>query len=135
MDWITDQIAIGNFLDAKSDNLTQRVDSILCLIENCCDEDHDDLDVLCLPLLDGLGNNPRYLAAAVEYIDDMVSSGDRILVHCHAGRSRSVCVGARYFMEFEGFSQVEALALIKSKREIYLSNGIEEILNIQIDRY
>ena len=133
MNWITDQIAIGNFLDAKSDNLAQHVDGVLCLVENCCDKNHEELDVLCLPLVDGPGNNPRYIAAAIEYIDDMVSAGDRVLVHCHAGRSRSVCVVIRYLMEYEKLSQGQALALIQSKREIYLSNGIDEILNMGID--
>ena len=124
MDWITGQVAIGNFLDAQAENLSGTVDAVLCLLYKCCDVDHAELDILCLPLIDGPGNNPRYIAAAVGYINDMVSSGDRILVHCHAGRSRSVCVVAKYLMEYKGLSQREAVELIKSKREIYLSDGI-----------
>ena len=58
MDWITDQIAIGNFLDAQS--LPERSDAVLCLREDCCDG-RTDVDALCLPLIDGPGNDPTDL--------------------------------------------------------------------------
>lgn len=51
-----------------------------------------------------------------------------MLVHCHAGRSRSVAVVARYLIESQGMTQQAALVLIMQKREIYLSDGIEELL-------
>ena len=52
MDWITDQLAIGNFLDAQS--LPEGVGTVLCLRQDCCDG-CTDVDALCLPLLDGPG--------------------------------------------------------------------------------
>lgn len=129
MDWITDNIAIGNFVDAKQVK-TGEVDAILCLIDNCCTEDNDDFDIVVIPLVDAAGNSKRKFKDATDYIDDVVSSGEKILVHCHAGRSRSVCIVARYFMIKDRLTSVQALAKIEAKREIYLSPGIEEILKL-----
>lgn len=125
MDWITEQIAIGNFLDA-----TQRsgeVDAILCLKEHCCNVNRTDVDILCMPLVDGPGNNTRYIKEAICFIDDVVKAGDKILVHCHAGRSRSAVIVAQYFIEFRGMTRHSALEVISQKRVIYLSDGIDEI--------
>ncbi len=126
MDWITPQIAIGNFLDAQQ--VSDEVDAILCLKEECCDEGRTDIDVLAIPLIDGRGNDRRQIEEAVYYIQDVVAAGERTLVHCHAGRSRSVSIVARYLMAAEGLTSCQALEKIGSKREIYLSPGIEEVL-------
>jgi len=131
MDWITDQIAIGNFRDAR-EVTPEEVDAILCLREECCDDAQPELEILCLPLADGAGNHRHYLDEAVDFIDDVVSRGDRVLVHCHAGRSRSVCIVARYFIQKCGMTSPQALELISAKREIYLSPGIEEVLSMNI---
>ena len=128
MTWITDQIAIGNYIDAQ--NIANEVDAILCLKENCCDDERIDLEILTLPLIDGSGNNRRFFDDAVDFIDDVVFDGEKILVHCHAGRSRSVCIVARYFMIKYGMIREDALSTIESKRDVYLSPGIEEILII-----
>jgi protein-tyrosine phosphatase len=97
MDWITDSIAVGNYVDAR--NLKEgEVDAVLCLIKNCCNVDETKFDVEVIPLADATGNDRRLFNDCVDIIDDVVSSGDKILVHCHAGRSRSVCITARYFM-------------------------------------
>ena len=38
MDWVTENIAIGNFVEAVDVNLSTEVEAVLCLKENCCDE-------------------------------------------------------------------------------------------------
>ena len=129
MDWITSRIAIGNFIDAES-AIESELDAILCLKENCCDEKDERFLVSCVPLVDGAGNAKDMFDDAVDFIDDVVSDGERILVHCHAGRSRSVCIVARYLMTRKGMSRDRALSLISGKGEIYLSPGIEEILQV-----
>jgi len=128
MDWVTKQIAIGNYLDAKNASPAE-VDAILCLRPDCCDENDAAFDILCVPLSDGAGNNQRFFDEALAFLDDVVSRGEKILVHCHAGRSRSVCIVARYLMLKQNISSQQALEVIALKREIYLSTGIEEILS------
>lgn len=127
MDWITKNIAIGNFLDAKQAS-SKELDAILCLRPDCCSEDNTAFDIMCMPLIDGAGNDKRYFNDAIDFIHDVVASGEKIRVHCHAGRSRSVCITARYFMVQHGLTSHQALEKIKAKRKIYLSPGIEEIL-------
>ena len=92
-------------------------------------EDRTDVDVLCVPLVDGPGNDRRWVRQAVAFIDDVVSAEDSVLVHCHAGRSRSVAVVARFLSESQGITRQSALALIAAKRDIYLTEGIEEVLD------
>jgi protein-tyrosine phosphatase len=127
VDWITDHIAIGNFLDAQS--VPPEVTAILCLRENCC-EDRDDVDALSVPLIDGAGNDRRSIAEATDYIAEIISAGGRILVHCHAGRSRSVMIVARYLVRHQGMTAQAALDLISQRRGVYLSPGIEDILRV-----
>ncbi|MBF0235349.1 MAG: dual specificity protein phosphatase family protein [Desulfamplus sp.] len=128
MDWITDKIAIGNFRDARE--FESEVDAILCLIPNCCDEENAAVDTLSIPLRDANGNRKQDAQLAIEFISGVVASGDRILVHCQAGRSRSVCIVAAYFVVHNNMSVNEALSFIQSKRDIYLSDGILEIFEL-----
>ena len=125
MDWITDQIAIGNYLDAQS--LPPEVTAVLCLRDNCC-TDRDDVDALSVPLVDGAGNDRRSVVEATNFVAEMINAGGRILVHCHAGRSRSVMIVARYLVRHRAMTAQAALDLIAQKREIYLSPGVEDIL-------
>jgi protein-tyrosine phosphatase len=125
MDWITDQIAIGNFLDAQ--NPPAGIDAILCLKPQCCDEARTDVSALCIALKDGAGNRREDVLEAIDFISETVTAGERVLVHCHAGRSRSVCVVAAYLMKHSGLSRSGALAIIETKREVWLSEGIDEI--------
>lgn len=128
MNWITPHIAIGNVQDAQI--LASGVDTILCLKPNCCSEDREDVEVISLPFIDGSGNRARDLRDAIDSIDAAVQGGEKILVHCHAGRSRSVMVVAAYLVARCGLTAQSALNLIQSKREIFLSPGIEELLEL-----
>jgi atypical dual specificity phosphatase len=124
MDWITEQIAIGDALDAV--NHASEVDSILCLLSDCCG-DRSDIDGYCVPLSDGPGNSSEHVLAAIDFIAAQVENGLRVLVHCRAGRSRSVCIVAAYLMRHQGFSKRLAMSMISKKRQICLSDGIDEI--------
>ena len=126
MDWITDSIAIGNIKDAE--NISPDVDAVLCLKGGCFCKNINDVDVEHIPLKDGTGNDPTRFYDAVEFIDDIVSSGEKILVHCQAGRSRSVVVVALYLMVKNHLTRDEAIRTIAAKREIYLSTGIGDVL-------
>jgi len=129
VDWITDQIAIGNYVDAA--NLEKSIEAVLCLKPLCsCDPMSKEVDIECVPLVDGPGNSPLDVQNAINYIDDIVSAGDRILVHCHAGRSRSVVIVAQYLVHYRSMLKSDALNLISAKREVYLSPGIEDVFTL-----
>lgn len=116
MDWITDQVAIGNFRDAASVSSAE-VSAIVC-VAGCCDPDRVEPDVYVFELIDGPGNPPATFDGAVETVVDLLTSGERVLVHCHAGRSRSVCVVAAALMKTQGLSRSAAIATVAAKREI-----------------
>ncbi|XP_078438874.1 dual specificity protein phosphatase 1-like [Wolffia australiana] len=58
----------------------------------------------------------RYFDACIEFIDKARREGGGVLVHCVAGRSRSVTVVAAYLMQKNRMSLFQVLDLIKSKR-------------------
>ncbi len=124
MDWITKQIAIGDSFDAV--NHATDVDTILCLISECCEE-RSDINGCCIPLHDGSGNKREHVLAAIDFIAKQVERGFKVLVHCRAGRSRSVCIVAAYLMRYKGLSKRQAISMITKKRQIYLSDGVDEI--------
>ncbi|MBA4386896.1 MAG: hypothetical protein C0404_02880 [Verrucomicrobia bacterium] len=123
MDWITDSIAIGNFVDAE--NPDPKIDFILCLKPEC-NVERSDIETVHIPLIDGSGNSSHHYRDAVRKLARAVVAGKKVLVHCHAGRSRSATIVAKYLMESMGISSDEALAVISQKREICLTRGIEE---------
>lgn len=129
MDWITEHVAVGNFIDAR-DVTDADVDAILCLRPGCDCEERDDVDAVVYPLADGPGNRREDVLEAIDFVHGCVQTGERVLVHCHAGRSRSVCVVAAWLALHRGRTRSEALQMIADKRPIYLSPGVEEILDL-----
>jgi hypothetical protein len=125
--WIIPQIAIGHVHDAV--HLDPAVDAVVCLKPGCrCGEVGHGRPVYPVPMIDGRGNRPDDIAEAIDLIADVVDAcGEKVLVHCHAGRSRSVAIVAAILVQHRGLTPVAAVALVASKRDIYLSPGIEEI--------
>src|SRR5262249_39841026 len=103
MDWITETIAIGNYLDAQDTHLLRdhKVRSIVGLTNALEGKQASDLGVAriaIVPLDDGPGNDPRLFSQAVEILTAFAAESSPVLVHCHAGRSRAVVIVAAYLM-------------------------------------
>lgn len=133
MNWITDSIAIGNFLDAQDADLlrVEAIGSILGLTTALDQHEAEQLGVRfirVIPLDDGPGNSVAQFAAALEALSDLAQNAPPVLVHCHMGRSRSVAIVAAYLMATQGLDADAALALIATKREIALSPALEQFL-------
>ena len=79
-------------------------------------------------LIDGLGNDMRTFTRAVDTLIQFVESHPPVLVHCHAGRSRSPIVVAGYLIVKEKMEPEDALAFIGTKREINVTPGLEDLL-------
>jgi protein-tyrosine phosphatase len=100
VDWITQTIAIGNYLDAQDAELlrTCRIRSVLSLdgtVERSGATELGVEEIVSLNLIDGAGNDLRVVELAVESLVRLASSLPPVLVQCHAGRSRSPLVVAR----------------------------------------
>ena len=134
MDSITDKIWIGNYLDASDSGALANagIRSILCLDGCMADRRADNLGVKrieSVELIDGAGNPPERFLRAVRLLRDLVVTHPPVLVHCHAGQSRSAAVVCKYFMQVEGDTLGDAMRRITSKRRVAIIAGLQEALD------
>ena len=121
MTFITDTIAIGNCHDAE-DRAAQEhagIRSILCLNGLLSQFKAADFGVealTCFNLKDGSGNDPWLFEMAVKLVGQYSRQHPKLLVHCHAGKSRSVMVVASHLVRQHGWDLLAALACIQAKR-------------------
>ncbi|MEM9186077.1 MAG: dual specificity protein phosphatase [Planctomycetota bacterium] len=134
MNWINDHILIGNYVDAHNETLLSGygVRSILGLDGKLQRHQAKELGVERIESFnptDGPGNDPYLFKRIVDLLGELVRKNAPVLVHCHAGRSRSPTVVAGYLMKSESLAANEALRRIEKKREIQLTEGIETLLD------
>jgi protein-tyrosine phosphatase len=134
MDWITENIAIGNYVEAEDGDLLRKgsIRSILGLIRTLQGKEPADLGLTrieVVPLVDGPGNDSRLFQCAVAALTELVQTAPPVLVHCQAGRSRSIVVVAGYLMKSLGIDVDEALARVSAKREGYVSPDMKSLLD------
>jgi protein-tyrosine phosphatase len=134
MDWITDNVAIGNRVDAHSAQVREEggFRSVISLDGSMTEDRAFDLgyeDCVVATLNDGPGNNVAQFNSLLQTLLDMVESCAPVLVHCHAGRSRSVTLVAAYLVASQGMTRSEAYRFIGQRREICVSAGLEELVD------
>ena len=133
MDRITDAIWIGNYLDAadREGLLRAGIKSILCL--DGCLEGKDIPPHIAraevLKLIDGAGNSPERFLRAVRLLKELSADHAPVLVHCHAGQSRSAAVVCKYLMQEKGKTLAQAMKEITSKRKVSIVAGLQEALD------
>lgn len=117
MNFITDNIFIGNSQDAKNKEVLEELGITACL--NCA----IDLDYACpvehyskVGLTDGPADQREKFVEAMNELDILLESGHRVLVHCHCGVSRSVAVVAAWIAKKYDKSIYEALHEIARRR-------------------
>lgn len=133
VDWITDTIAIGNYLEAQDQQLlqSQSIASVLSLDGTLRGVDAASLglrEIEIVPLEDRPGNDPRLFRRAIDALARLVGEAPPVLVQCHAGRSRSVVVVAGHLVGALGIEAEEAIAQVSAKREIAITPGLEQLL-------
>jgi len=65
----------------------------------------------------------RELPGAVEFLDDCVQSGERVLVHCFAGQQRSCTVIAAYFAS-KGIPVQKSVEYMRSRKPDAFNRGV-----------
>jgi len=133
MDWITDHVAIGNYLEVQDTDLLRRYGfrSALSLDGTLPPERAAELglgEVVSIRLVDGPGNDIRHFQFAVDSLQRLVEEGAPVLVQCHAGRSRSAAVVAGYLMRLLGHEPNDAIAIVSSKRQLTIAPALQEML-------
>ena len=128
---ITDNIFIGNKEIAKDVNQLRK--NGITHIVNCANElkylikyHKEAFDWLFLPLVDCsyTGNITKHLSGAVQFIDDAVTNGHKVLIHCSAGVSRSCSITIAYLMYKENISFELALDRVIDKRSCCKPNDL-----------
>lgn len=123
MNQITDNIWIGDSHDARNAEAL-RAAGITAILNVA----HDLRDVLGWPefhlahcgLIDGPGNRLEHYVAAVNQLIAFIKDGHRVLIHCHAGHSRSVSVAIMYLDRESKFGWEHWRAYIRERRPTML---------------
>jgi protein tyrosine phosphatase len=134
MDQIAQKIWIGSFVDANDADTLRRheIRSILCLDGCLLGIKPGELGVErieLVELVDGRGNPPEVFLQAVEALKNLATRHSPVLVHCHAGRSRSAAVVCKFFMKEEGNDLPQAMRRITAKRKVAIAAGLQEALD------
>lgn len=81
--------------------------------------------IVCrFPLLDGAGNSPTILRAAIQTAITLVTGSTATLIGCSAGQSRSPCLAATVFSHMERIPPDDALLRILSAGPHDVSPGL-----------
>ena len=134
MDQICEKVYIGNYLDALAPEklAAAGIRSVLSLdgtLEGADYAEHDIVEIVAIKLIDGSGNRPEVFLRAVRELGRLAREFSPVLVHCHAGQSRSAIVTARFYMDFEELSLAEAMERISESRDIKVTAGLQEALD------
>jgi protein-tyrosine phosphatase len=132
MDWITDTIAIGDYLESQTQTLLveHKIRSVLSLVRvpDALSVENLGVEAVCvIPLIDGAGNDPRWFSEAIDTLEYLVKANAPVLIHCRAGRSRSPAVVAGYLMRLHGISCDEAVCRVAEKRDIFV---VQELIGL-----
>jgi len=77
-----------------------------------------------LPLIDGAGNQPTIVRAAIETVAHFMASGTPTLVACGAGMSRSPAIVAAAMAAVERITLMDALAKLTAGQPHDVSPGL-----------
>jgi protein-tyrosine phosphatase len=111
MDWITSEIALGDIDDSRD---PEGVDAVLNVAAEV--PVLHNLPYLHLKIDDQRPLTVGDLKQALRFLTDRTSVGQKVLVHCYAGTSRSPAIVAAFLCATTGISEGAALALIREKR-------------------
>lgn len=116
IDKITDRLYIGNYSSATMLDYGNREG--ITHILNCTPDAHQGLqnfEVCQIAVNDGHELPPDAIRTALRFIAQALHNNGKVLVHCHAGISRSASIVCAHLMK-AGFSWDEALDLVRIHR-------------------
>lgn len=122
MDQITEKIWLGDShaaMDIKS--LRQAgITAVLNVAKDWGFSNYKDpsINYYHVGLIDGSGNEQYEFDAAVHTLESILHDGHKVLVHCHAGVSRSPTIVATYIAKQTGHSLNHSIDFVGEKRGI-----------------
>ena len=114
MDLVGPDLFVGTLADATNSHQLEKdeITTVVSLTHETPDVSEPTLNIYSIPLIDGPQNNRDQFTKAVQATVTALADGERVLVHCAAGASRSPTVAAT------------ALALTE---EMELQNAIQQV--------
>ena len=114
MDLVGSDLFVGTLDDATDSHRLEEdeITTVVSLTHETPDLSEPTLNIYSIPLIDGPQNNRDQFTKAVQQTVAALADGERVLVHCAAGASRSPTVAAT------------ALALTE---EMELQNAIQQV--------
>ncbi|KAJ1969913.1 dual specificity phosphatase 12 [Dispira parvispora] len=129
---ILPQLYLGSFTAAQDLNYLHRenITHIVSVLETHSDWYSMHCTYLWVNLDDGQQENiVRFFPATYDFIDNAISNGGNVLVHCYQGRSRSPTIVIAYLMRRLKLGWKKAGELVRKKRPIVYPNiGFQEQL-------
>lgn len=92
------------------------VKSVLSLCAEYHDDPHAEVVMHRIACHDDFALSEAQLADGVRWMDERVAQGDKVYVHCAAGRGRSVSVVLAWLVKNQGLSTDAALAKVQAVR-------------------
>jgi protein-tyrosine phosphatase len=111
LDWITNEIALGDIDDSRD---PEGVDAVLNVAAEV--PILHNLPCLHLKIEDSWSISRRDLSRAMKFLTDRTVAGQKVLVHCNSGISRSPAIVAAFLCSTIGISGRDALKIIQQKR-------------------
>lgn len=118
MSEITEQIYVGSYGDASSEEFLS--DRGITRVITCADEFPSSIlrTGYKIQIVDDVADakTKKYFLEAASVLDRWVREGNKIMVHCFAGMSRSTSVVITYFMVYKGWSFDLAHSHLRQRR-------------------
>ncbi len=114
MDFVTDKIGIGDGVEAEDEALLNQLGVTHVLNVHPMKMDYKKMNYARIPWHDE--NNLARLDEALNYMDEALKNGGKVLVICGAGFERSPLTVFAYLHRKCGLSIEDALYVVRSKR-------------------
>ena len=122
---ITNNIYLSGIMVAQDINKIKEY-NISCIV-NCTktiQNYFDNITYLRVPVDDTSNQNiEQYFDETYNFIENCINENKNVLVHCHAGISRSSTILIAYFMRKNNWDLQKALDFLRSKRSIVNPNS------------
>jgi len=125
---ICDGIFIGSWIASKTSTLRlHKIQSVISVGADPASPFAKGIEYTSIDLLDNEKEATKLvneiLPEALPYIHENVTNTRNILIHCSAGKSRSVSIVAAYLMKYKEMGSDEAFEFIRTKRSVIDPNA------------
>ena len=119
MDLVSPDLFVGTLDDATDSHRLEEdeITTVVSLTHETPDLSAKALDIYSIPLIDGPQNSREQFTKAVKETVTALTDGERVLVHCAAGASRSPTVAATALALVQELDLEDAIKQVADRRD------------------